>query len=384
MPCYPQSLSASSWLSAVSELERRARALELTLPSRASLKTQVSRWENCHVSPDDLYASLLAEIYETTPLDLELGLRGRTPAAPRPLGATPTGPGSGEWLRCMEAVLAEYARTDNEVGPGSLIRGVTQHLAQLEQMALAARGPIREEAFRLCSRFAEFAGWLCQDAGDLLEAERWTDRALDYAEHGGDEHSRAYILMRKSTIAVERRECARAVALAAAASRAPEGKPSHLQALLFRQLAISHALASEASESERAADKALAAASDGGERVNPAHAYCTLPYVLMETGIAAVRRGDVHLGAERLSAASDAWPQGFTRDQGLCLARLAVAEAARGDIDGACDAGRRAVDVASVAASARTGSVLRSLDRRLEPHRRLTVVSEFLSYRRKD
>jgi transcriptional regulator with XRE-family HTH domain len=201
--------TARGWsqLRLITELERRARALELTLPGRASLKTQVSRWENGHVSPDDLYASLLAEIYETTPLDLDLGLSAKTSAMARRFGATPTGPVSGEWLRCMEAVLAEYARTDNEVGPGFLIRGVTQHLAQLEQMALAARGPIREEAFRLCSRFAEFAGWLCQDAGDLLEAERWTDRALDYAEHGGDEHSRAYILMRKSTIAVERREC---------------------------------------------------------------------------------------------------------------------------------------------------------------------------------
>jgi hypothetical protein len=235
----------------------------------------------------------------------------------------------------------------------------------------------------LCSRFAEFAGWLCQDAGDLLEAERWTDRALDYVEHGGDDHARAYILMRKSTIAVERRECPRAVALAAAAGRSPEGKSSHLQALVFRQLAISHALASEASESERAADKALVAASNGGELLNPAHAYCTLPYVLMES-IAAARRGDYDLGAARLSAASNAWPQRFTRDQGLCLARLAVAEAARGSIDSACDVGRRAVDVASVAASARTESVLRSLDRRLAPHRRLTVVSEFLSYRRKD
>jgi transcriptional regulator with XRE-family HTH domain len=231
--------TARGWsqLRLITELERRATALHLNLPSRASLKTQVSRWENGHVSPDDLYASLLAEIYETTPLDLDLGSSAKTPAVQRLPGATPTGPVSGEWLGCMEAVLAEYARTDNEVGPRFLIRGVTQHLTQLEQMALAARGLVREEAFRLCSRFAEFAGWLCQDAGDLLEAERWTDRALDYVEHSGDEHARAYILMRKSTIAAERRECPRAVALAVAAGRAPEGKPSHLQALVFRQLA---------------------------------------------------------------------------------------------------------------------------------------------------
>jgi transcriptional regulator with XRE-family HTH domain len=48
--------TARGWsqLRLIIELERRATALKLTLPSRASLKTEVSRWENGHVSPDDL------------------------------------------------------------------------------------------------------------------------------------------------------------------------------------------------------------------------------------------------------------------------------------------------------------------------------------------
>ena len=101
---------------------------------------------------------------------------------------------------------------------------------------------------------------------------------------------RAYILMRKSAIAAERRERARAVTLAAAA-QAPDGKPSHLQALLFRQLAISHALASEAYESERAADVGPRGCVRRRRASEPGSRVLHSPYVLMEAGIAAVRQG---------------------------------------------------------------------------------------------
>ena len=79
------------------------------------------------------------------------------------------------------------------------------------------------------------------------------------------------------------------------------------------------------------------------------------------------------------SAASD-WPQGFERDRGLCLARLALVEALRGNLDVACEVGKQAVDLAAVAGSARTRAVLRSLHRRLAAHREATVVSEFRDY----
>ena len=56
---------------------------------------------------------------------------------------------------------------------------------------------------RFACQFAEFGGWIFQDAGDLTCAMQWTNRALDYALELGDERVIAYTLMRKAMIATE-------------------------------------------------------------------------------------------------------------------------------------------------------------------------------------
>lgn len=361
----------------VAELERVSTARAIQPPTRASLKTQVSRWENGHIEPDDLHSSLLAEIYGTTPADL--GLRSQ-PALwlPKP---PVRGQPSVELVASLRGVLSEYARTDNAVGPGHLIGLAVQHVVELEQVAVEARGSLRVQILALCSRFAEFAGWLCQDAGDLLDAERWTDRALDFIEGTDDAPTRVYLLMRKSSIAAERRDAVRAVNLAEAASGHDTGRLAlQLQALSARQLAIAHAVSNNRLESDRAADAALELLAADGVNVPSELAYCTPAYVLMETGAAAARLRSYDVAAGRLSKAVAMWPEGFRRDRGLALARLALVEAISGNLEAACESGKQAVDLAAVASSARTRAVLKSLDKRLAPHQRSTVVSEFRSY----
>ena len=48
---------------AIAELQKHARALGVTLPSAASLKTELSRWENGHRTPDAFYQRLFAMAY---------------------------------------------------------------------------------------------------------------------------------------------------------------------------------------------------------------------------------------------------------------------------------------------------------------------------------
>jgi transcriptional regulator with XRE-family HTH domain len=362
-----------SQLRLVSELERIAKARDLPVASRASLKTQVSRWENGHVRPDGAYAALLAEVYGTTPADLDLG---DVPAAIWVPTSAVTGTASAEWLDCMRGLLAEYARTDNAVGPGHLLGIVAQHVAALENMAMNTRDGLARDSLLVASQFAEFAGWLSQDAGDLGQAERWTERADDLIAYEHDPSARAYVLMRKSAIAAERRDPARSVSLAVASARDPERLSPQLQALVHRQVAISHALAGDARLSARAVDTALSVVPDRASDTGHL-AYCTPSYVLMESGVAALQLRSPQLAVERLAEALKMWPAGFERDRGLCLARLALAEALRGNLDAACEIGKQAVDVAKVAGSARTQGVLRILDRRLARHGRATVVSEF-------
>lgn len=360
----------------VSELERLAKVRDLPVASRASLKTQVSRWENGHVRPDGTYAAMLAEIYGTSAADLDLS---EVPSSIWVPTQALTGTPSAEWLDCMRALFTEYARTDNAVGPGHLLGIVAQHVAALEAVAVRSRDGLTRDSLLLGSRFAEFAGWLSQDAGDLGQAERWTDRALDMIELEEDPAVRAYVLMRKSAIAAERHDPARSVTLAVASARSPERLSPQLQALVHRQVAISQALAGDARASSRAVDSALSVVPDEAGVVSP-FAYCTPAYVLMEAGVAALQLRSRDLAAERLSAAAATWSVGFERDRGLCLARLALAEALRGNLDAACDVGKQAVDLAKVAGSARTRAVLCALNRRLDRHQRATVVSEFRDY----
>src|SRR4051812_25426517 len=56
----------------LSELQRIALLRGVALPSRNSMKTEVSRWENGHVTPTEPYVALLAEVYELNPLELGL------------------------------------------------------------------------------------------------------------------------------------------------------------------------------------------------------------------------------------------------------------------------------------------------------------------------
>jgi transcriptional regulator with XRE-family HTH domain len=362
----------------VLEIERLARERGIGVASRASLKTAVSRWENGHVVPDELYAGMLAEALGTSPSDLGLASLESILWVPPSLSCADL---SSEYLSAMGDLLAAYAHTDNVAGPGRMIAVIVHHLSELEAAALRARGRLREEAFATCSRFAEFAGWLSQDGGDLAAAESWTQRALDYLEALENRcGERAYVLMRKASIAADRRDHGRSISLAVASERSAARESPQLHALALRQMAISHALAGDALESERAVERALGRIAERAPNADTGFDYCTPSYLLMEAGVAAARQKNYDVANQRLADAIRDWPEGFERDKGLCFARAALVEAARGNVEGACELGKQATHLAAVAGSARTQAVLSSLDRRLKPHLGATVVKEFRSY----
>jgi transcriptional regulator with XRE-family HTH domain len=287
----------------VVEVEQACEREGLPCPSRASLKVMVSRWENGHVTPDATHAALLAAIYRTTPADLDL-----EPAAPTLWLPATTGNGtpSREYLATMEALLGEYARADNTVGPGHLIGVVGQHLAHLDSLLSSADHDLLSPALRLSSQYAEFAGWLSQDAGDLAEAERWTDRALDFLVAEDDPAARSYVMMRKAGIAAERRDVVRSAGLADAATRELDRLDPSMRSLVLRQQAISHALSADERVSDQAAAAALEASAEYGPDV--VKSYATPSYVLMETGVAAMRLKRLELAVDRLSQALREWP----------------------------------------------------------------------------
>jgi hypothetical protein len=319
----------------------------------------------------------LAEAYELHPTELGLPVAVPDWFTGAPSGSAIRTPSrlSHESVALMDELIATYTKADNLLGPQHLLHVASQHVAHLEPMLIRVGGSLRDEGLRLASRFAEMAGWLSQDAGELAAAQHWTDRALDFLEESDDSQQRAYVLMRKSGIAAERQEYGRSLSLAIAACRGQGRLTPRVRALVFRQRAISHALVRDQRQSERFAGEALEVITVDDD--SGSYRYCTPAYVAMESGVSAYHLRKLDVAAERLSAASQVWPDGFARDRGLCLARLAVVEVARGNVDVACAVGRDALGVARVAESARTRAVLTSLKYHLAPYDRDAFVSEF-------
>ena len=244
----------------------------------------------------------------------------------------------------------------------------------IEQMCLEAYGPLRERVLRLGARYAEFLGWLYQDTGDSSAAMRWTSQAMDYAQELGDASLIAYIFQRRSNIATEAGHAGHGAGLASAALRYASELSPRVHAVVLRQLANSKASLGDRTETARAIDEALAAA-DSGDDSDPMAGYCSVAYVEMESANCAVRLEQPDSAVEILQISTH-WPTVQERDRGLCLARLATADAILGDVAGAHAAAEQALGIMERTGSARIRSQLHRLQPRLAPWRKLVEVSE--------
>jgi hypothetical protein len=207
-------------------LEQAGRQLGMEVAPRPSLKRQVSRWENGGTMSAE-YRRLFCRVYEQT--ESQLGFQQTALAAAgddmtvMPSGLlvpTPAlGLGALDYLR---RVLTEYMRADNLLGPHHLKGIVTGHLDLISQLLRTARGANRAQLLEIAARFAEFAGWLHQDAGELTAAAHWSVQAGEYAHELDDVHLTAYVFMRRSNIATDMDDPGTAIGLAEAALRHPD------------------------------------------------------------------------------------------------------------------------------------------------------------------
>ena len=91
-----------------------------------------------------------------------------------------------------------------------------------------------------------------------------------------------------------------------------------------------------------------------GQDADDVAGYCTPSHVEMEAGMSWVRLGETDTAVEVFEQSLRTWPAGQeTRDRGLCLARLATATAARGNLGRSCQAGTEALAIGCSTGSAR-------------------------------
>ncbi len=313
------------------------------------------------------------------PLSMAAGLG----ASPAPAHAVEPSHLGSDTLDSFRRMLAEHSAMDNAIGPRYLFDVVRAQLGVLVELRQVALPAVRGELLGLCARYAEFAGWLCQDSGDARGATAWCDRALEWAQAAGDDAMTAFVLIRKANQATARRDYDYAVSLASAAQadRGPASRPMRVLAAL--QQAHSHAAGGGSGGCDQALEAAnslLETEADGASGTDePVLArYCELGlYLEIKRAVCDVQLGRTAAAVAGLSRIIDTLPPAHQRDRGQYMAQLAAAHAAAGEVEQACAVAGEALTIARSTGSQRTIAEVRGLSAQLD-HAAMTPAVRLL------
>ncbi|NUP48709.1 MAG: helix-turn-helix transcriptional regulator, partial [Catenulispora sp.] len=180
-------------------------------------------------------------------------------AAPAPMTdnaafAVPAGLGGREAVGSFRAMFDELRRQGQRWAPGLVIPTLVTQTHALRTLAAGSSGRDRAEMLTMAARYAEYAGWMVQEQGDDALAAWWTDRAVDFAEAGGDRDMAAYALVRRGLIALYRHDGRLTVELARQA-QAGTGDP-RIRGLAAQREAQGLAVIGEYDDCLRALDRA--------------------------------------------------------------------------------------------------------------------------------
>lgn len=225
-----------------------------------------------------------ANVSEGQICNLESGLRNPTPAV-----ATACDAALGTGGELVELAGRRGARAEAVVEAGPVVAGYERVLRELKDIGRStgprfvtasmksitrvltdagshAVGEQRAEIWLLASRFAEYTGWMAQEAGNPAEALRWTSLAVRWGAHGGDETVAAYALVRKAFIAQHRGDTGAVIRFADQAAGHPAATPV-IRAHAARRAAQGHARRGDAGACREALERFTSHAAEAiGDR----------------------------------------------------------------------------------------------------------------------
>ncbi|MGW8982687.1 helix-turn-helix domain-containing protein [Streptomyces parvus] len=173
---------------------------------------------------------------------------------------------SGPVIAGYERVLGELKGIGRSTGPRFVTAPIKSIIRILTDTGQRAVGEQRAEIWLLASKFAEYTGWMAQEAGNSAEALRWTNLAVRWGADGGDETVAAYALTRKAFIAQHRGDTGAAIGFADQAARHPAAGPV-IRAHAARRAALGHASRGDAGACRDALERFRShAAEDTGGR----------------------------------------------------------------------------------------------------------------------
>ncbi|GGX33329.1 MFS transporter [Streptomyces chryseus] len=287
--------------------------------------------------------------------------------------ATPLRVGHADVAKLREA--AEDARRwDSKYGGGDWRSSMVPECLRVDAAPLllgSYSDDVGRSLFGATSELTRLAGWMAFDTGQQEAAQRYYIQALRLARAAADVPLGGYILASMSLQATYRGFADEGVDLAQAALERNRGLATARTMSFFRLVeARAHAKAGDA----QAAGGALKAAEGWLERAREGDADPSwLGFYSYDRFAADAAECYRDLKAPRqvrrfTEQALSRPTEEFVRSHGLRLVVSAVAELESGNLDAACAAGTRAVEVAGRISSARTTEYVRDLLHRLEPY----------------
>ena len=269
----------------------------------------------------------------------------------------------------FDRLLTKHYTADQILGPHQLLGPVMAQLDMLDALRTHVRPPVAKPLLRVLARYAEFVGWLQQDAGDLPAAMYWSDRATQWAQCAGDDQMAAYLLIRKSNIASLADDTNTVIELAAAAQDAPGDIDPKITALAAQQEARGWAMINDGDRCRRKLDTAAQLLSTHPDRDEPT----TTVYIhYYDLGVLEDQSATCYRSIGRAEDAipiferriADSLDANLHRDRGYQTAKLAntVLATKQPEPERAAQLGLACLDLARQTGSARIAKELGTLD----------------------
>ena len=247
----------------------------------------------------------------------------------------------------------------------------------LRGLALDAAGSARKQLLLLAGRTAELAGWMAQESGNDQAAQRWTRTAVDISDAAGDQEMAGYALLRQADITLHRDLATTTIDLAQQAQHRP-GLSGRVRGLAAQREAQGQALRGDYDACRRAlerADRLL----DKPVSSNPAPSLGSSSATdlrALVTGWCLYDLGRADDAADVLDRAVAAVPSSAVRLRARFGTRRALAHAASGRLDEACEITRTVLRDADSVDSATVRIDLRRLARTLARWQNHQLVRE--------
>ncbi|MHC3427105.1 MULTISPECIES: helix-turn-helix domain-containing protein [unclassified Streptomyces] len=291
--------------------------------------------------------------------------------------ADPASLAAGLLLPSLRAQFDLLRKLGQSTAPGVLLPLLETQTRMVARLAADASSAARAPALLLASRFAEFTGWMAQEAGDSGAALGWTGEAAELARAGGDPHLSSYALVRRALVTLYSGDAPATITLAA---RAQGGSlPPRIRGLAAQREAQGHALAGDELGCRRSLDKAreLLDRDDARSGAEPVIGTTHVEDpAAMTSGWCLYDLGRPAAAAEILDRECRRLPPHALRTRARYGFRRSLAHAASGEVEQACTIAGELLGVMPTVPSATVNSDVRRLARELSRFRSSPAVRE--------